>query len=262
MNVFDGRVALVTGGGRGIGRGVALALAHFGAKVAVTARSTDEIEAVATQIKAQGGDALAVTGDVSNLADVQRIISETTAKLGAVDILFNNAGIIGPLNKLEDTDPALWVKTQEINVFGAYYCLREVLPGMKARNWGRVINISSGAANNNGMPHAAAYSISKLALDMLAKNVSIEVADMDIRINSVAPGVVDTGMVEEIRTTQTSHPNMRGRFNEMKAEGAFSDPQYVGKLLVAVMLGDWRGAVLDVRNIPDELNAILAEHDA
>lgn len=262
MTIIDGRVALVTGGGRGIGRGIALALAAYGAKVAVTARSTEQIEAVATEIREAGGTAVALTADIASYEDVQRVVRETEAQLGPIDILVNNAGIIGPLNPIEETAPVLWAKTLQINVLGSYYCIREVLPGMKARNFGRIINLGSGAARKNGMPHAAAYSISKTSLDMLTRNVSTELAETEIAINTVYPGVVDTEMVHTVRTTDGSHPIIKNRFQEMNESGGFAQPEDVGRQFVAVMLGDWRGEVLDVREIPDELQAILDANPA
>lgn len=254
---FDGRVALVTGGGRGIGRGIALALAQYGAAVAITARSTTEIEAVAAEVEALGGKALAVSGNVAEINDVKKVINETKTHLGEIDILVNNAGIIGPLNAFELTDPEKWQLTQLINVVGPYYFTHEVLAGMKERNWGRILNITSGAATNNGMPNASAYSVSKAALDMFSRNLGQELAETDVRVNSVAPGVVDTAMVKEVRTTETASTIIRTRFAALEKDGNITDPEWVGMQLVAVMLGAWHGEVLDVRNIPDELQTVL-----
>jgi len=253
MGTLTERVAVVTGGGRGLGRGIALALAEFGADVAVIARSTDEITQVAAEIRETVGvRAVAVTCDVADWDAVQRAVDEIEAELGYVNLLVNNAGILGPIDITTRTDPAQWALTQQINVNGAYFMLRAVLPGMLKRKWGRIINISSGAARNTGMSHLSAYSVSKAALNMLTLAVGAEIAETDanVRVNSVAPGVIDTAMQTTIRKTPVEKAGEKTatRFRGLHADGKLRDAQSAGREVAAIALGEWRGDILDIRD--------------
>src|SRR3954468_20383140 len=149
MGRLDGRRALVTGGGRGIGAAVARALSDEGATVAVAARTATEIEAVAASV-----DGLAVVMDVSDTASVAQGMDE----VGDIDVLVANAGVVWPLRRFVETDVDEWERALAINVFGAVRVVRGALPGMVDRAWGRIVTISSGAATPPGMPSANAYS--------------------------------------------------------------------------------------------------------
>lgn len=260
MAALSGRVALVTGGGRGIGRGVALGLAKYGARVAVTARTTSEIEQVAGEIQAQGGRALAVTADVADYADVRRVVASVTGELGALDILVNNAAVSQPVGKIAATDPQAWVSAQLINVAGPYYAIRETLPTMIERGYGRIINISTGAAFGNGMVSASAYSVSKAALEMLTMNVAAEVEDTGVAVTSVRPGVVDTAMQTNSRQmpVEVTGEAFQAMFRRFHDEGMLTDPLDVGQQIVAVILSDKNGQHVNVLEAADELAAILA----
>jgi NAD(P)-dependent dehydrogenase (short-subunit alcohol dehydrogenase family) len=258
---LKGKIALVTGGGRGIGRGIALALAKLGADVAITARSTEQIDMVAAELHALGVRSLAVPADVSLLADVERVVQTVAAQLGRIDILINNAGTLGTLGPLEATDPATWALTQQVNVVAPYAFIRATYPAMKANGYGRVINIGSGVARDNGKPRMGGYSVSKAALDMLSRHTGTEIDGTGVTVNSVYPGVVDTAMIAHIRAqpADTMGP-MKDRFDRMAADGTLSDAERVGWMISAVVLSDKNAAVMDVRNIGDELWAILDAH--
>jgi 3-oxoacyl-[acyl-carrier protein] reductase len=260
MATLSGKVALVTGGGRGIGRGIALALAKYGSKVAVIARSTNEVKQVANEIRAMGGMALALTGDVSNYADIQRIVAETETKLGAIDILVNNAAIVYVGGFIEETNPEIWLQTQQINLVGAYYTIHTVLAGMKAHGYGRILNISSGAARGI-IPRGSAYCVSKAGLETLTKIVAAETQGTGVCVMSINPGEVDTMMQNQIRSLPLEQigEGLYAHFQNLKTEGKLADPLHVGEQIVAVLMTDKTGEALYIGDIADEVAAILAQ---
>jgi NAD(P)-dependent dehydrogenase (short-subunit alcohol dehydrogenase family) len=191
---LTGRIALVTGGGRGIGRAVALSLATAGADVAVTARSSRELEETAAAIRAMGRRAEAIVCDVTERPQVEAMFARVNSALGDPLILVNNAGIAGSA-KLADTTDEMWDRMMRVNATGAFYCTRAVLPLMLQAKWGRVVNIASVAAKAGGL-YIAAYTASKHALLGLTRAVAAEVAARGITVNAVCPGYVDTEMTD------------------------------------------------------------------
>lgn len=191
---FAGRVALVTGASRGIGRAIALALAEAGADVAVNYREQAEAaRAVAEAVVAKGGRALAVAADVSNAADVARLIQAVTAALGSIDILINNAGI-AIRRGIEDLSEEEFDLTLRVNLKSAFLCTQAVLPAMRARKWGRIVNISSGAARGTGSI-GVHYNASKAGLEGLTRGYASRLAAEGITVNAVAPSQIETDMV-------------------------------------------------------------------
>ncbi len=200
QTLLAGQVAVVTGAGRGIGRAAALALSRAGAAVILAARSADEIISVADAIKHEGGKALAIPTDVSDLAQVDHLLVLTMRAYGRVDILVNNAAVVRPIGKVWETGPMAWGKTLAINVLGPYLCSRAVLPHMIERNSGRIINVSSGAADHD-IEGASAYCASKAALERFGSTLALELKETNIRVTTFRPGIVDTHMQTELRET-------------------------------------------------------------
>lgn len=187
------RIAVVTGAGRGIGRASALALAAHGLRVAVTARSPDELQGVVQEIESAGGTALAIVDDLTDLDAVDRIISQVEDAWGSVEVLVNNAGIGSSQSPqaLVDFDDAFWELTFAVNVTAPYRLTKRVLPGMLRSNWGRIINIASINARVASL-HGAAYTASKHALAGLTKATAKEVEGTGVTANAVCPGVTAT----------------------------------------------------------------------
>ena len=194
MPELTGRIALVTGGGRGIGREAALALASAGADVAVAARSAGELAETVSLIRAAGRRGEAIVCDVAERPQVDAMIARVKSALGDPLILVNNAGIAGSA-KLTDTTDEMWDRMLRVNATGAFYCTRAVLPMMLQAKWGRIVNVASIAAKS-GAPYIAAYAASKHALLGLTRAVAAEVATRGITVNAVCPGYVDTGMTD------------------------------------------------------------------
>jgi 3-hydroxybutyrate dehydrogenase len=195
MTKLQGRVALVTGGGRGIGRAIALAFAAEGANVAVTARTAAEVQEVVAAIRARGSQAAAVTADLADRAAVQNLVGRVQEALGPVEVLVNNAGIGSSADPrpVAEYDDAFWDLSLAVNLTAPYLLCKAALPGMLARKWGRVINVAS-INSRIPSPHAAAYVASKHGLLGLTRVLALEVAKDGITVNAICPGPVHTAM--------------------------------------------------------------------
>lgn len=189
-----GRVALVTGGSRGIGAAVAVSLAEAGAAVAVNYRERrHEAEAVAGRLRGLGRKAMAVQADVSRADEVAAMVAAVDRELGPVDILVNNAGI-GLIRAVEELTEADFDATIAVNLKSVFLCTQAVLPGMRSRRWGRIVNISSGAARGAGGigPH---YNASKAGMEGLTRGYAARLVKEGITVNAVAPSLIETDMV-------------------------------------------------------------------
>lgn len=198
MSELKGKTAVITGASRGIGAATAREFAAQGCKVVLAARTTGEIETIASEIRDAGGEAEAVACDVSIYADVGKAMSTARVKFGKLDILVNNAGVIDPIGHLSTSDPDEWGKAADINYKGVYYGLRAAIPIMEEQGGGTIINVSSGAAHGplEGWAH---YCSAKAATAMLTRCVHLECAEKGIRVMGMSPGTVATYMQVAIK---------------------------------------------------------------
>ncbi len=231
MSVLSGRTAVVTGASRGIGKAIALALAAEGADVAVNYRSSaDKAEAVAAAVRAAGRRAVAIRADVADASQVAELFRRSQDELGDVDVLVNNAGIIrlvdsaeGKFQPFDEITEHDWDELMAINLKSCFLVTRAALPGMRARKWGRIINLSSVAAQVGGVvgPH---YAASKAGILGMTRFYASRLAAEGITVNAIAPALIETEMV-------TSNPNATP---DLIPVGRFGDVDEVAS--VAVML--------------------------
>lgn len=192
---LQGQVAVVTGGGRGIGRAIAQTLAAAGAAVAVVARSIPEIEETAQVIRQSGGNAQAFSADVADSTAVANFMAAVTQRLGPVHLLVNNAAAIKPFGPFWETDISEWWHGMEVNMLGPLLCTHSVLPGMVARRRGRVVNVASGAGTMS-TPYYTGYVTSKTALIRFTECLALETKAYGVAVFSISPGTVRTRMSE------------------------------------------------------------------
>jgi NAD(P)-dependent dehydrogenase (short-subunit alcohol dehydrogenase family) len=187
-----GQVALVTGGGRGLGRAFAQGLAQAGAAVAVLARSADQIAETVSLIAESGGRAIALTADVTDRAAVERAVAEIERQLGPIDLLINNAGIMGPFGAVAEVDPDQWWHAIEVNVRGPFICARSVLPGMISRRRGRIVDLASAAGL--GPRPGGGYSLTKAAVIRFTDILADETREFGVSVFAINPGNLRTSM--------------------------------------------------------------------
>jgi 3-oxoacyl-[acyl-carrier protein] reductase len=223
MFELSGRAALVTGAGRGVGRGIARVLAAQGARVAVNDVDAGRAEATAKEIESAGGRALATPFDVTDPRAVGEAVERIAAQLGPIDVLVNNAGI--PLEagamqkKFIDSGPDDWARLIDINLYGAMHCIRAVLPGMVQRGFGRIIQISSGASQRGLNIGVSSYGASKSGIEGLIRHVAVENARSGVTANSIALGLMNN-QKNPGATAQIAAGIPMGRLGEPEEAGA------------------------------------------
>lgn len=264
---LTGRVALVTGASRGLGRAIALTLGRAGARVAVTDLlvETEKIDtreaakygllaghfagtdvvrtkATADEIAAAGGQARAFKMDVTRRDEIARVVGEISDSLGEVDVLVNNAAVMDNFGFLEAQDPELWERDIRINLTGAFNCIRAVWPGMVKKQWGRVITLSS-IAGQMGAYAQPSYGASKAGLVGLTRSLALEGARHGVTVNAVLPGLIDTEAVK------LQKPDMKERFKDRIAMKRLGEPEEVASVvafLASGMSGYITGAAIPV----------------
>lgn len=204
---LNGNVAIVTGGGRGIGKAIALGLARAGADVCVTARNAEQVASVAAELRELGVQGIGLACDVSDRAAVESTTEQAVSELGRLDILVNNAG--GGLERtpVGEDDPDVWARVIEINLLGTYYCSRAALPHLKTAGGGKIINIGSGMGHQPRATNSS-YNASKAGVWMLTRCMAVQLWDEGITVNELIPGPVFTELTSDIMQEGQPHPAM------------------------------------------------------
>ncbi len=264
LSLLRDKVAVVTGGGRGIGKTFAQAIAAAGAVVAITGRSQDDLISAVAQIEAAGGRAMSVVFDVTDQEGVVDGIARVEHAYGQVDLLINNAGIWGTIDNLWEADPKEWWRAIEVNIGGTFCCSRAVLGGMIARGKGRIINIVSNAGVYR-WPGCSAYSVSKAAMIKLTENLSVEVRNHGVEVFAFHPGLVTAGMSEramEMRPEPGSPADRVASWvrTEIAANRSVT-PKRAADFLVALAAGPTEGLSGRYVSVFDDLESLIADSD-
>ena len=260
---LDGRVALVTGGGRGIGQAIARAYAAEGAKLVLAARTDGELQETAAGIRVQyHADVITVLTDVTDRAQVENAVAQTLYRYGVIDVMVNNAGNTGQIGPLWTLDPDRWANTIAVHVLGTYYGCRAAIPPMLERGGGRIVNMSG-----VGGPNDTSYDAAKTAIVNLTENLSVELAGTGITVNAISPGSIHTRMWEEVRDMayEAGDMEMYEKGVQVTSGGGASIERaaQLAVMLGSDQCGDLSGrlirAALDTfEDIPANIDAIMA----
>lgn len=258
VSPLAGTVAMVTGGGRGIGRAIAVALARSGAAVSVVARTESELRTTCSEAEAAGGRALPVPADVTSEVQVEHAVRETERSFGGITLLVNNAGSGRCIGPVWECDAGEWWRDFEVNVRGVFLCTRAVLSRMVPRKRGRIVNISS-AAGNMTLPMTTSYACSKAAVQRLTDSVAVSVKDHGIAVFAVSPGPTHTAMTEHILQSPEGRRWMPD-FQRIP-ENQWTPPEKIGELVARLALGEADRLSGRFIHIRDDLHALVERAD-
>jgi 3-oxoacyl-[acyl-carrier protein] reductase len=228
---LSGYSAVVTGGGRGIGRAIALAFARSGAQVLVVARTESEVQSVAQEIRDLGLQAASLAADVATSGGAERAVSECIKVWGRIDILVTSAGVLGPVGMAWETDEAEWEQAVRVNLLGTYFCARAALRRMCPRRSGVIITLSGGGASGP-RPNFSAYAASKAAVVRLTETLADEAQPYGVRVNAIAPGMVETRMLDELEAAGDRAGQERETVRRVRSEGKTASPESAAELAV------------------------------
>ena len=223
MTKLAGRVAVITGGGRGIGEAIALEFASAGASLVLASRTESELERVAERCRASGAECSTWVTDVSDLDAVRRLMAHALDRFHRIDILVNAAGVYGPIGLIADIDPEPWVKALHVNLLGTFYACQAALPTMIAQRAGKIINFSGGGATSP-LPSFSAYGVSKAAVVRFTETLAEEVREYGIAVNSIAPGAVDTRLQDAVLEAGDQAGPLYSRIRALRESGEGGTP--------------------------------------
>jgi 3-oxoacyl-[acyl-carrier protein] reductase len=242
---------VVTGAGRGIGRAIATELARAGATVALVARSADQLDATAALVHELGGRALSMPTDLGDPTDVEGLLDRLPREAGDVDILVNNAAVVGPLGSSLEVAPGDWAHSLMVNVVAVLRLNSALAAGMVTRGWGRIVNVSSGVVGRPAsMIGGNAYVTSKAAIEAHTVNLAAELAGTQVTVNAYRPGSVDTSMQQFIRERAGGPVDqaLAERFRGFHSSGALISPEESARVLMTRLLRTETGQVWDVQD--------------
>jgi NAD(P)-dependent dehydrogenase (short-subunit alcohol dehydrogenase family) len=233
---LDGRVAIVTGGGKGIGRAIALALADAGARVVAAARERAAIEEVEAEIHSRGGDCLAVPTDVTRDPEVRAMVETVRGRFGTIDVLVNNAGVGGPTANVEDMSVSDWEEVVRTNLIGPFLCCRAVAPEMKRKRSGRIVNIGS-ITGKRPLAQRTPYCASKMGLLGFTRSLATELGPYNVTVNAVSPGATMGERLQSVisnaaRAQRKTVEEMSRTLLASTPLGRFVEPQDTARVVV------------------------------
>jgi NAD(P)-dependent dehydrogenase (short-subunit alcohol dehydrogenase family) len=253
MNELSDKVAIITGGGYGIGKQIALKYGAAGAKIVLAARSIDPMKQTCAEIEKLGTRAIHVSVDVSKEADCAKMAAGTMKAFGRIDILVNNAGISGPTKRITDMSLAEWQETIDIDLTGTWLATRAVLPTMDQQRFGNVINISSGAGRR-GYPMRSPYAAAKWAMIGLTQTVAGEWGQRGIRCNCICPGAIEGERIERVMRARADalkqpYEQIRGQFLSQAAMNRMATEEEVARVALFLALDTSAGMTGQTLNV-------------
>jgi NAD(P)-dependent dehydrogenase (short-subunit alcohol dehydrogenase family) len=251
-----GQVALITGGSRGIGRGISTTVARAGAAVSIIARGREALDSARRAIEDDGGRVIAIQGDVGDPEAVRDAVAQTAEQLGPIDLLVNNAGVDTSIGDCAEVDPKPWWDDVTVNLRAPMLFMRYVLPSMVERGTGRVVNIASSSAWRP-FPHFSSYATAKAGLIRLTETASLEVAERGVRTFAISPGAVKTALMDYTN----AELNRRGQFGDVlgSINLDFVPPTFAAELIVALASGKADALTGRYFTVHDDLPALIAE---
>ena len=242
---LNGQVAVITGGGRGIGLAIARAFAQEGSAILIAARTAEELAKARAAIQSDFAvRCLARTVDVSRAEEVQEMIEAALRELGRIDVLVNNAGIYGPIGELVDSDLSEWRGAVEVNLFGTVYATRAVLPAMRQQGGGRIINVAgAGVGGPSITPRISAYAASKAAIVQFTESIAREVSGWNVQVNAIAPGAVTTEITNAVLAAGPSRAGAEFYERTVRQKAAGGDPPELAARLAVLLASGRTGAL-------------------